>query len=569
MTSKDVRDIMQLGPAPTGLSSGPPSSKRSGPPVPSTTKRPDGITRELYALIGDNAPSLAMAQPVKPKFKERIKKSSASSSTSSPSSTKRTITKAKTNGEKKWQLIGFTNPCRDRNEQQKKLVLKHWVKDVPKDYRDGTEDTKFGKFNTSSQPFSYTDHEYEVWLKAEEGEGEGRWSKEETDHLFQLAREYDLRFIVMEDRWELNPPRSVDALKDRYYSICRILAEKRPDPPIPTSGGDGVDLVEQKEKLDKQRQETIASFSFDINREIERKNYLRSLLSRTRQQIAEEDFLYVESRRIEQNYHEIVQQRQELLKLLATRDQGVGINVNQPVMQVGMDGTLVQASGSKAGTMGGAMGAAGGVGVGANGGNKKKMLGWEFVGDGNGLPEGWAGEGSKRKATAAQDAANCIERHPAPSVSAPKSNMWPSVALRSSRLQPVKSGVAQKVSIALGELGLSTLLIMPTKGNLEKLDEVQGMLSQMVETKKVVDRIQQELRTWRKKKEILLGGGGGGGGGAGSAAGSQRGTPMAMDEAGAGGSPRVKLEEEESRQRNKRSASVASSTVSTKRARRE
>lgn len=127
--------------------------------------------------------------------------------------------------------------------------------------------------------------------------------------------------------------------------------------------------------------------------------------------------------------------------------------------------------------------------------------------------------------------------------------MWPSVALRSSRLQPVKSGVAQKVSIALGELGLSTLLIMPTKGNLEKLDEVQGMLSQMVETKKVVDRIQQELRTWRKKKEILLGGGGGGGGGAGSAAGSQRGTPMAMDEAGAGGSPRVKLEEEESRQR--------------------
>jgi len=34
--------------------------------------------------------------------------------------------------------------------------------------------------------------------------------------------------------------------------------------------------------------------------------------------------------------------------------------------------------------------------------SKKKMTGWEFEGNGNGLPEGWAGEGSKRKATAAQ-----------------------------------------------------------------------------------------------------------------------------------------------------------------------
>lgn len=83
--------------------------------------------------------------------------------------------------------------------------------------------------------------------------------------------------------------------------------------------------------------------------------------------------------------------------------------------------------------------------------------------------------------------------------------MWPSVALRSSRIAPVKSGVAQKVSIALSELGLSTQLIMPTSKNIAKLDQVQKELSLMVEVKKGLDRLLQEGRTWRKKKDILLG----------------------------------------------------------------
>ncbi|GAA5870288.1 hypothetical protein JCM16303_001950 [Sporobolomyces ruberrimus] len=548
MTSKDVRDIMQLGPAPgssTGLSV--PPTKRSGPPGP-PAKRPDGITRELYALIGDNAPSLAMAQPVKPKFKERIKSrkdgqgGTGSGGAGGPSTAK--------SSNVKWRLIGFRNPSRGEGEGQharaleakKKLVLRHWVKDVPKDYKDGTPDTKFSKFNTTSQPFSYTDQEYEQWLKVD------GWSKEETDHLFALAVEYDLRFIVMADRWELSPERSVDVLKDRYYSICRTLAEKRPDPPRQVTA-EGQDASIEQEKLDKQRQETVSSFSFDLSREQERKSYLRSLLSRTPQQIAEEDFLYVESRRIEQNYHKIAEERAELLRILGGRD-GVGINPNAGVLQIGQNGTTTMVAG------GNKVGGGGSIGAMANAGssNKKKMHGWEFEGNGNGLPEGWAGEGSKRKATAAQDAANCIERHPAPSVSAPKSNMWPSVALRSSRIQPVKSGVAQKVSIALSELGLSTQLIMPTKNNINKLDQVQLALSQMVEVKKAVDRIQQEIRTVRKKKEMLLGGG----------TGSNRATPMVEDLA----SPMIKLEEDD-RQRHKRSASVASSTVSTKRARRE
>lgn len=178
------------------------------------------------------------------------------------------------------------------------------------------------------------------------------------------------------------------------------MAEKRPDPPLlatntTTTGEDS------KALLDKQRSETISSFSFDYQRELERKQYLKSLLERTREQIQEEDWLYVESRRIEQNYHKVVQERKELLKLLGGRDGIGGIeNLVNGVLQVSANGSIANHNPVKTTALN--TGVVGGTGSSSSSNNKKKMHGWEFEGNGNGLPEGWAGEGSKRKATAAQ-----------------------------------------------------------------------------------------------------------------------------------------------------------------------
>ncbi|BGP52924.1 hypothetical protein JCM8202_004005 [Rhodotorula sphaerocarpa] len=509
-TSRDVRDIMQLGPGPAASTSSllqpAPSSRRGGGPPGPPAKRLDGITRELYALIGDNQPALALAQPVKPKFKERTKAVRRSAH---------------------WSRIGFTNPARDAGasastqqpedeseaatQARRKLVLRHWVKDLTAKHVEGAPDDKFARFNTSSQVLSYSDAEYDNWLKVQD------WTKEETDHLFSLARRFDLRFIVMADRWELSPARAVDDLKNRYYGVCRTLSANRPAP-VPTDPA-------EKEKADKARQEAVASFSFDVNRELERKAYLRSLLFRTPAQIAEEDFLYIESRRIEQNYHKIASERAELLHLLGGRE---GLGIAGSSVQLGVGG------GAK------------GLSQGAKDADKKrKGPGWEMVAGVNALPEGWAGEGSKRKNTPAEDAALCIERHPIPNGIIPKSSQAPAVAFRSSRIAPVKSGLANKVSAALAETGISTTLIMPTKTNVSKLDNLQASLAQMLELKRAVDRVQGEIRLQRKKRAQLLG----------------------EEE------PVIKGEEEEESKgqanRNKRSASVASSTVSTKRARRE
>ena len=155
-TSRDVRDILEIGSgpaAPSALALQPP--RRSGPPDP-RAKRPDGITRELYALIGDNAPSLALAQAVKPKFKERVKQSRPSV---------------------KWHWIPFTNPARGdpapgdegdkERDARKKLRLRHWVRDLPADHVEGAPDFKFHKFNTSSMPYSYTTEEYNHFLRGQ------------------------------------------------------------------------------------------------------------------------------------------------------------------------------------------------------------------------------------------------------------------------------------------------------------------------------------------------------------------------------------------------------------------
>lgn len=47
------------------------------------------------------------------------------------------------------------------------------------------------------------------------------WSKEETDQLFELCERFDLRFIVIADRFPT--ARSVEDLKSRYYSGNLIM----------------------------------------------------------------------------------------------------------------------------------------------------------------------------------------------------------------------------------------------------------------------------------------------------------------------------------------------------------
>lgn len=64
-SASDVRSILSL-PTPSGSSSTPHPKK---PPAAERAKKPEGIPRELYALIGNAAPTLAAR--AKPRLKQK------------------------------------------------------------------------------------------------------------------------------------------------------------------------------------------------------------------------------------------------------------------------------------------------------------------------------------------------------------------------------------------------------------------------------------------------------------------------------------------------------------------
>lgn len=66
---------------------------------------------------------------------------------------------------------------------------------------------------------TYTDNEYEQYLQDKD------WTRTETDVLFDLCRRYELKFLIIHDRWNniLYPDRSIEDLKERYYTICTTL----------------------------------------------------------------------------------------------------------------------------------------------------------------------------------------------------------------------------------------------------------------------------------------------------------------------------------------------------------
>lgn len=231
-----------------------------------TYKRPQGMPREVYALLYSDkkdAPPLL------------------------PSDTTQGYRTAKAKlGCKKvrpWKWMPFTNSAR-----QDGIVLYHWRLAVEEG-----KDYPWSKYNKTVQVPMYSEQEYQQHLH------DDGWTKSETDHLFDLARRFDLRFIVIQDRFDHQQyrKRSVEDLKERYYSICAKLAKLRPQ-----SGG------------------VPDSYVFDASHERRRKDQLERLFNRTPEQVAEEEYLIQELRKMEAQKKEWARRDQDVQKLITEAD---------------------------------------------------------------------------------------------------------------------------------------------------------------------------------------------------------------------------------------------------------
>ncbi|CAG8518260.1 8657_t:CDS:2, partial [Diversispora eburnea] len=104
------------------------------------------------------------------------------------------------------------------------------------------------------------------------------WTREETDYLFNLCKKYDLRFMVILDRYEYPN-------KERTMEILQVR------PMAPGTADKGT---------------LIALNSYDKSKEERRKKHLRLLY---------EEELLEEYERIEQNEKRFAKERENLIKL--------------------------------------------------------------------------------------------------------------------------------------------------------------------------------------------------------------------------------------------------------------
>lgn len=80
----------------------------------------------------------------------------------------------------------------------------------------------FEKVNYQPEIITYTSEEYDSLLK----DLNPGWSKEETDYLWTLLKQYDLWFIVIQDWYSFNSKdRSIEEIKNWYYSCAKALLE--------------------------------------------------------------------------------------------------------------------------------------------------------------------------------------------------------------------------------------------------------------------------------------------------------------------------------------------------------
>jgi DNA methyltransferase 1-associated protein 1 len=513
-SGKDVRDIL-------AIPQGQPSSSTSngnrsggitnrnnvGSSHPNKKKKPkvDGISRELYALLGDNTPSLTFAQGAglgsgsggesqesgrfMPKFKKRPQKT------------------------QKWTFAPFRNPAR-----QDSLTLRHWLPEIEQEqidqqYAQKKEQGKAGDFelasgeaddipriyrfsdqNTDSGVYRYSNDEYHQHLRDED------WTKEETDYLMDLCSSYDLRFVVITDRYEwTGKERSMEDLKARYYAICRRLIRSR----ISTDDMDA-------------RQQLVTTYSFDRTREVERKKHVARLFSRTPQQLAEEEALYVEARRLEQNEAKFAAEREELLRLLGGWERLPNVRSE-----------TVAAAGSG---VGGATPEEEASAEAARKANRKRKAAGEVDEDGASTKAGDNASTPSGPLTAKQKAElrskhfdevqNIVRFDPQAAATLANSkppyphltgtpSTYPPVAqvtnnsaashgayLRSTRMLMPRSNLAIKTQEALSELRppISLRLTFPTQSNCEKWEGVVGAVTSGLEMKRQLDRVQSELR---------------------------------------------------------------------------
>lgn len=203
------------------------------------------------------------------------------------------------------------------------LVLQHWArkqvaKPKPADAADSEDNTQtegedvrqpaekeyqFAKYDIKTEVPTYSEELYNAQLQDPD------WTKEETDYLVDLVREYGQKWPVVVDRYHFQPPktedgaeaapkdRSLEHLKHRYYNIsAKVLAHRTPISSMNTAQYSLYSTLQ----------------SFNPVQETSRRKLAEGHLYRSQVEVDEETVLLAELQRIMINQSQLENERKEI-----------------------------------------------------------------------------------------------------------------------------------------------------------------------------------------------------------------------------------------------------------------
>ncbi|KAL8694562.1 MAG: hypothetical protein Q9218_000818 [Villophora microphyllina] len=482
MTTADVRDM--LGLSSDGQPKIRPSKKAKKEGL---GRRPGGLEREILGLHGDRpAPPLSITEV--PKYKARPKRTQRS---------------------RHWEMTPFHNQARTDS-----LILKHWhVREdhnttafptTPADSNAASEeqderipksssDYIFAKYNIHVDRHIYNEEEYNTKLTSQD------WTKDETDYLVNLAYELDLRWIIIWDRYDYQPPqpaqdgdtmavtvthkhRTMEDLKARYYQVAATaMALVNPL----TSMSESEFAIHEK------------MIKFDPALETKRKQFAEAMLSRSQDEIQEEEVLLSELKRIVKNEEKFMQERQELYARLEMAPSTTSTPINRS-----SDGltqllkTLCEAEKNKRKRiLGDGSSNPANAAPGANGAGQGDRIHRQSTGGVDKRSSLSASQGQRQLST--REAAKYGVTH--------HERLTAGVQFRHEKItklsQAKSNAQSQKISAALTELGIPARIYMPTAKTTNEYERLIQNINILLEVRKFSEKVEAEIRVIQVQRE--------------------------------------------------------------------
>lgn len=365
------------------------------------------------------------------------------------------------------------------------------------------EDSSFAKFSVQVQVPSYAPEQYKEQLENPD------WTKEETDYLISVVKDFDLRWPLIWDRYDYVPSldgkagegavipvpkvRNLEDLKARYYSVAaKMMALNTP--------------LDRMKEGEFHLHELMTQFN--PKQELARKAYCEKILTRTKEEAREEESLLLELKRILARSETLNEERRELYARLEAPPSSSNISLytsSQGLAQL-LQQLMTADKSKKRKSIMGPDGNSPATGSGMQtqptldrreSSIRESISGPSGGGAANNKKGPQQGNTERRQLTEEEERVYGVSQHERLTASGP--------LFRHERiLKPItsKSAIQQtKIYNVLAELGIPPKLIMPTQETGELFEALLTSIHTLLDMRKTSEKLAGEIAVQKAVKE--------------------------------------------------------------------